>query len=647
MLPAAETKQQFFDVDYRRAGYLSYFLNDPLIVSVAKVEVEKSYCSSESPDLSQQALAPYDLVIVSFPHLIKSEYLADVAGFIDGKGALLLIQPSFETPDQAAVLLKPLGTSYLGTERETFPSSVITGHPTNRILGLSEGKSVYPHRMFRPHGKFTVDVEKGAILTRLSLGGDPDLFITANPRVAIWATDIMDDVRTAGPDLPESEKNFRYLFINVVKGLLGLGMMDQPVQEPMQRFAELFYSYACARDYVLAAQKESPFSARLSSEELNTMIGQADSGVREAAGKVMQGRFIEARGVFDGSVKTLSACMERMTKVNRYIIRGWHSSVLTPDYYGGGLLGYAEPEWQDRLIQWLRKQLDWVSRTGARRLIDLYPNDLELIAQYYPDDIRRFKEAIKDGRLEAVNGIYSAAWLPILSEEANVRHFSYGLQGYREVLDAQVKTFICAADHIDFHPQLPQILKNFDYSSAILKNSSRIDSEIIRWRGLDGTELDAVQRINFRWASPEAVLAADQRGHKSVVLGTPAFDAGTDLTSERESTLIDPIAPVFGTWVNAKELFERVPKPEQAAYMGVDELYAYNLAMWSGWGCMNESCGLEPGLGEPVARGREAHGDCSGYREGPQRFLARIAGGTPYSMEEPAPFPRPHALWTG
>ena len=278
-----ESKQQFFDVDYRRAGYLSYFLNDPLIASVAKVEVEKSYCSRESPDLSQQAIAPYDLVIVSFPHLIKSEYLADFAGFINGKGALLLVQPSFETPDQAAVLLRPLGTTYLGTETETFPSSVITGHPANRILGLSEGKSVYPHRMFRPHGKFTVDVEKGAILTRLSLGGEPDLFITANPRVAIVATDIMDDVRTAGPDLPESEKNFRYLFINTVKGLLGLGMMDQPVQEPMQRFAELFYSYACARDYVLAAQKESPFSARLSSAELNTMIDQADSGIRQAA----------------------------------------------------------------------------------------------------------------------------------------------------------------------------------------------------------------------------------------------------------------------------------------------------------------------------------------------------------------------------
>jgi hypothetical protein len=232
-----------------------------------------------------------------------------------------------------------------------------------------------------------------------------------------------------------------------------------------------------------------------------------------------------------------------------------------------------------------------VSRTGARRLIDLYPNGLELIAQYYPDDIRRFKEAIKDGRLEAVNGIYSAAWLPILSEESNVRHFAYGLKGYRDVLDAPVKTFICAADHIDFHPQLPQILKNFGYNNAILKNSSRIDSPIIRWRGLDDTELDAIQRISFSWANPGPVAEADKRGHKSILLGTPAFDAGTDLTAERESTLIDPIAPVFGTWVNTKELFERVPKPDQAAYLGVDELYAYNLAMWSGWGCMNESCG--------------------------------------------------------
>ena len=351
--------------------------------------------------------------------------------------------------------------------------------------------------------------------------------------------------------------------------------------------------------------------------------------------------------MLDGSVKILSDCMDRMTKVNRYIIRGWHSSVLTPDYYGGGLLGYAEPEWQDRLILWLRKQLDWVSRTGARRLIDLYPNDLELIAQYYPDDIRRFKEAIKDGRLEAVNGIYSAAWLPILSEESNVRHFSYGLKGYRDVLDAQVKTFICAADHIDFHPQLPQILKNFDYSSAILKNSSRIDSEIIRWRGLDGTELDAVQRINFRWASPEAVLAADQRGHKSVVLGTPAFDAGTDLTSERESTPDRSYRPGLRHLGQC----EGIVRARSQAGTGRLHGRGRTVCLQSGdvvrLGLHERIVRLEPGLGEPVARGRETHGDCSGYREGLPRFLARIAGGTPYSMEEPAPFPRPHALWTG
>jgi hypothetical protein len=582
-------KQQFFDVDSRKAGYLSWLVNDPLIISAVKVEVAKSLCTNKYPDLSKQVLSSYDLVVVSFPHTIKTEYIADLIGFINGKGALFLVQPSFETPDQAASVLGPMGTSHLGTEKATFASSLITDHPAARILGLSEGKSVYPHRMDLPHTKYSV--VNGAILTRLSLGGDPDLFITANPRVAIVATDIMDDVRTAGPDHPESEKNFRYLFINTLRGLMGLGMLNQPVQEPMQRFGELFYAYRCGRDYVVAAHQESPFSTRLSNEELQVSIDKADSGIRQAAMALVQGKFTEARGIYDGSVKVLSGCMDRMTKVNRYIIRGWHGSILTPDYYGGGLLGYAEPEWQDRFVQWMRKQLDWASRTGSRRLIDIYPNDWELLSQYYPEDIQRFKEAIKDGRLEAVNGIFSAAWLPILLEESNVRQFSYGLKGYSDVLDAKVRTFICAADHYDFHPQLPQILKGFDYSNAILKNSSRIDSEIIRWRGLDDTELDAIQKIHFSWANPGPVAEADKRGYKSILLGTPAFDAGTDLTAERESTLIDPIAPVFGTWVNAKELFERVPRPEHAVFMGVDELWANNLAMWSGWGCMNESCG--------------------------------------------------------
>jgi hypothetical protein len=541
----------------------------------------------------------YDLVVVSFPHLIKAGYIADLTGFMNSKGALFLVQPSFETPEQAASLLKPIGTSQLGMEETTAPSSLITEHPATRILGLSEGKSVYPHRMFLRHAKYAV--ANGAVLTRLSLGGDPDLFVTANPRVAIMATDILDDVRTAGPDQPESEKNFRYLFINVLRGLLGIGMMDQPVQKPMQRFGELFYAYSCGRDFVMLAQKEATFSARLSNDELQVMIDKADHGIRQAAKALVQGKFSEARSLLDDSVKVLSGCMDRMTKVHCYIIRGWHASIVTPDYYGGGLLGYAETEWQDRLIQWLNKQLDWASRTGARRLIDVYPNDWELLAQYYPDDIRQYKEAIKDGRLEAVNGIYSAAFLPILLEESNVRQFVYGLKGFRKVLDAPVQTFICSSDHYNFHPQLPQIIGSFGYHNAILSGANLgsvtpIQAESIRWRGLDGTEIDALPkykgiRNTFRWADPGPAADADKLGFKSVVLGSQGYDAGSDLLAEKESSLLDPIAPVFGTWVNARELFEKLPKPEQSFFLGVDDLWANGLAVWSGWGCMNESCG--------------------------------------------------------
>ena len=47
-----------------------------------------------------------------------------------------------------------------------------------------------------------------------------------------------------------------------------------------------------------------------------------------------------------------------MVHVHRFVYRGWHSSLGFDDYYGGGVLGYAEPEWLDHLVHWMRGELD-------------------------------------------------------------------------------------------------------------------------------------------------------------------------------------------------------------------------------------------------------------------------------------------------
>jgi len=597
----------FYNTLFPRWGYLPWFLYDPLILSEANIEVTKVIPGQKEgsyPDLSSQRISLYDLVIVPFPHHIKQEYVKDLFDYLDNKGALFLVQPTFDSANQASQFMEKLGVTFTGWEDKTSAFSLLTDHPSTRILGLPEGKSVYPHRMYEPHMKF--EPKKGIVLTRLSYGGDPDLFMTSNGRVAIVASDILSDLEAphrGAPEYYEYKKNIGYLFINTVRALLGFDFFNQPLQKPQQKWSDFFYAYAAGREYVLLAREEEPFSGRLSENELMSVINRADHGIVQAAKVLVQGKYEECESLYDTSVKLLSECMDKMTKVDRYIIRGWHSSILTPDYYGGGLLGYAEPEWQDHLVQWMKKQVDWIKRTGSRRLIDVYPCDWELLAKYYPEDIQLFREDIKKGLLEVDHGIYTAAYLPLLPEESNIRQFSYGLKGFEKVLDTKVESYLNPRDHFDFHPQLPQILNSFGYKNAVLHSNRlgdimRIKADKIRWCGLDGSEIEAVPQYQgikkpLFLSHPENIAKADQLGYKTILLGD-VVDAQSDfpgekIPSEKEHTLINPIAPIAGTWVTIKEFFERTPKAEQSFFLGVDDLWASNLDFWSSWGCMNEA----------------------------------------------------------
>ncbi|VGO19492.1 glycoside hydrolase family 38 C-terminal domain-containing protein [Pontiella sulfatireligans] len=617
----------FYDCAYPDWGYLPWFLYDPLIRSEANIEVKKVYgdrAGSDpskyiqagedmetgdagkaiTPELTEQNISSYDLVIIPCPHIIKNDYINDLLSYVDNNGALFLVQPTFESPSQASLFMNKLGVTFKGTEDKTPASSLLTDHPSSRILGLPEGTSVYPHRMWLPHMRF--DPGQSTVLTRLGFGGDPDLFVTENGRVGLAATDLFNDLEAhlrGAKEYAQYKANMGHLFVNTVRALLGFGFFDQPVQTPMRKWSEMFYAYASSRDYVLLAQQEEPFSERLSAEQLMRMLDKADHEIGQAATLLVQGKFDEGKAVYDSSVKRLSECMDQMTSVKRYMIRGWHSSVLTPDYYGGGLMGFAEPEYQDHLIQWMEKQLNWCERTGAKRLMNITSCDLELLVKYYPDEIKRFRDGIKDGYLENVHGIYSQAFLPLLPEESNVRQFSYGLPVIENALDEKVQTYATCRDHFDYHPQLPQLLNNFGYKHAILHSGflgeiKEIRADKIMWRGLDGSDIEAspqyegIEKPLFL-THPENIAKADKMGYKTILLGD-TLDATCHLypekiPSEKELTLINPIAPIAGTWVTAKEFFEKTPEAEQTCFLGVDDLWANKLDIWSSWGCMNEA----------------------------------------------------------
>ncbi|MDR0416328.1 MAG: hypothetical protein LBH76_03235 [Propionibacteriaceae bacterium] len=586
--------------------HLPWLLSDPLLRSEARFRPEVKVAPAQEgrpcPDLSTPAIAPYGLVLVPYPHQVKDEYVPDLLRYLDDGGGLLLVQPRFESSAFPAALAGKTGVTCSGWEQGSpdYSFSSVTDHPGARILGLPEGSSAYPHANYSPYPVFAVD--ERAVLTRTG-AGHPDFLVSPKARAAIVATDVFNDLEAyekSGPSYYTYRQNIGYLLVNAVRRLFGYGFANQPIPKHLQRWSDLFYAFAAGRQYVSSAQNSLP--GRLSPEELSLKLEDADALVDQAAESLLRGEVAAGQRHFDTAVKILSAAMAEMTPVDRRVFRGWQANGLHDRH--GQLVGYAQTEWVDLLLQWMAMQIDWLKRTGSKRVYDISAMTWEIIGKYYPAEAQAVGKATKDGLLEAVSGLYTQANLPLLSGESNVRQFAYGHRTLHRVLGTAVETFLQPFDSFNFHPQLPQLLTGFGCRFAVLRCVehlgiiSPVAADKIRWRGLDGSEVEAVPTYEGLpsphhpeyWFEPSLLARAEELGRQSILLGY-SFDSNLEFPAEKEFTLLDGIAPVTGRWTTASEFFTTTPAASQSVFFGVDGLWARYLEVWSSFGCLNEAYG--------------------------------------------------------
>lgn len=584
--------------------YVSWFLQDPLVLSEFPVIVEVN--EVQQPDLSIQVLAPFDLVVLHAGQHIDEPVGSNLAAYLNQGGALLLMGTTIESPTLQKNMEKR-GISVKATVQETAPYSVITDHKATRILGVPQGSSVYPHRMYEPHYRY--DVDGGDVLTRLGYKGDPDLFVSGDGKVAVCATHVLMDIakhHSSDQGYFQYRRQFGMLLVNTARRMLGLEYFVQPVQLPQQRANDFFYAYGAGRAYISHLQVQEPFSQRLSKQELDQFLLQADDHVIQAARYVVSGDFASWRSHYDEAISVLEQVRKQMTDMDIYAFQGWHSSMLFDHYYGGGSWGVAEAEWMDNLLSWMQGELKMLKRSNSRRIMNIYPNDWEILAKYYDQEVEIFKEGISDGYLENGHGIYSAAFLPVLSGESNIRQFHYGLKVFDEVLDAKVTTYIDPIDHFSLHPQLPQIIENFGYENAIVRAShdslgivKRFPFDKILWRGLDGTQVPAVPEYDDvpfpylgTWGilNPETLATADQAGHKAFLAGF-MHDATWNKMGQREHSFLNYKSTPTAKWVTFREFFEKTAniEPGVVHFYSADDLHSYKLELWTSVGNLNEA----------------------------------------------------------
>ncbi len=210
------------------------------------------------------------------------------------------------------------------------------------------------------------------------------------------------------------------------------------------------------------------------------------------------------------------------------------------DGYHGGSRGHMPPgSWRD-ILNAMRKLPAW------KVSLDIEPASWNDLRREDPQAYREWQKLIEDqtadSRVEIVNGTFSQPFGWAQGGESNIRQILRGRQVILEHFPrAVIETY--AVQEPCWSSCLPQILRSFGFTAAVLKNpgtawggySAGFDAETVEWVGPDGTSIPAVPRYACEellhvWET-ESVTGSPEFARKCVAHGIahPAGNCFQDL----------------------------------------------------------------------------------------------------------------------
>jgi len=298
--------------------------------------------------------------------------------------------------------------------------------------------------------------------------------------------------------------------------------------------------------------------------------------------------------------------------------------------------------------------LDWLdANPEATWLIDNAVHSLKPFLDNYPEKAEKFRDYVKQGRIEVSSGGYSLARPSYVGEESFVRNLAAGDEYFKKMLGTQEIPYYLNVDTAPGQRQMPQILKlaGFKYYRFSRPEGTLDQRKVPRtfwWQGLDGsmvlvsrgggvgffnvgysnmdyeTEWDAIREAFYNeelaYRRPEGLCA-----HDIELIPYGCDDSRPALSwYDREIRINDfvkawnkkeKVELKFGT---AKEYFEELEKTKLPVFAGGldDAELTFNLpakgdrSMWRMRGDLDKAivrlenvCALCAELGEPYPEG--------------------------------------------
>ncbi|MHA1272267.1 MAG: hypothetical protein ACTSQP_12480 [Promethearchaeota archaeon] len=269
--------------------------------------------------------------------------------------------------------------------------------------------------------------------------------------------------------------------------------------------------------------------------------------------------------LFKKIINQLNKIISRNISPEIYYIIGLHGGIIIDD------IGFCEFDSPEYVLDILIKKLEIAIKNNIPLNLEIAVSCFEWLKNHYPKKFSELLNKVRDGKIELINPSYAQPYNLIIGPESNIKHFEFGLRALKKM---GLKCHIFYCSEASYHPQIPQILKGFGLKYGSLRTrllglNPASHSAVIKWVGLDGTEIPALIdqaglyngeyfHGTFFKQIPHLLTQALTRPFLKEILFSNIEDLVMDMPFQEDIFRISSFSELFGHFSTSTEILNRI-----------------------------------------------------------------------------------------
>lgn len=277
--------------------------------------------------------------------------------------------------------------------------------------------------------------------------------------------------------------------------------------------------------------------------------------------------------LYKNILNKLDSIIKRDLPIETHFIIGGHGGIIINN------IGFCEFDSPKYAMDALLKKMQLAVETNMPYNLEIAVSCLEWTNENYPEKITEFLRLFKLGKFEIINPSFSQPYNLIIGPESNIKQFEYGIKSLKR-LGLKSNIYYCSESSL--HPQIPQILENFNIKYGSLRTrllgiNPTSNSANINWIGLDNSSIETIidqsgvfngeyWHGTFFKEIPNLLFQAVSRPFMEYIVYSNIEDFRNPQPYQDEVWRISKFSEIFGTFLRCSEFFTLIEKNGEYKY---------------------------------------------------------------------------------